>query len=173
MDIEFEHQEKFLCFTLSAPKMVDPELKIATRFLAEVFEGFLAQDLKLSLQQDQVLSLSLQIQSEEQIQQINRDFRGKDKPTDVLSFPQFENMRAGDFDFMVPEVELGDIIICHEVCQRQADEFSLEYIEEFYHLAVHGFLHVCGYDHELSESEQALMEGLEQKLLNQLKKKRA
>ena len=65
-------------------------------------------------------------------------------------------------------VELGDLFICKSKILTQAKEFSLTPVEEYIHLAVHGFLHLCGYDHELNQKEEALMEGLEEKLIKKV-----
>ncbi len=112
--------------------------------------------------------LNITLCDDEKIKELNLEFRGKDKITDVLSFPLQENLRAGEFDQFIPEVELGDIYVCHSVCEAQAQEFSLSYQEEFIHLCVHGFLHVCGYDHEISQVEEILMESLEEKIIKKI-----
>ena len=67
--------------------------------------------------------------------------------------------------------ELGDIFICREVALRQAKEFGISIEEEILHLFIHGFLHLCGYDHEISREEEKLMFGLEEKLLEKISKK--
>lgn len=78
--------------------------------------------------------LAIEIVGEERIRELNRDHRGKDEPTDVLSFPVDESGGPGP-------VELGDVFIC--------PEFSFSEIE----VAVHGILHLCGYDHETDSGE--------------------
>jgi len=117
-------------------------------------------------------SLNINLVGDEQIREINEEYRNKDKVTDVLSFPLQENLRGGDFDKFLEELELGDIFICDSVCEKQAIEFSLDYIEEFLHLAVHGFLHLSGYDHEISEAEETIMEKFEEQILLEIKKAR-
>lgn len=134
----------------------------ALNSLYQVFEKFLSQNLKI---ESSDFSLNLSLCSSEKIIQLNNDYRSKDKITDVLSFPIQENLRSGDFDDFLPLIELGDIYICEEVCQKQAEEYKLEFREEFLHLAVHGFLHLCGYDHEISATEEEMMEKLEEELL--------
>jgi rRNA maturation RNase YbeY len=109
--------------------------------------------------------LNVSICSDEEIIEINSEHRNKDKVTDVLSFPMQESMRNGEFEDFLPEIELGDILICKSVCEKQAIEFDLSYFEEFIHLFVHGFLHVYGYDHEISEDEEKIMESLEVSIL--------
>ena len=139
----------------------------------EVCLNFLIEDLNLDCEENQILNLNLLLVDEPTIKQLNSEHRAKDKVTDVLSFPHQENLRGGEFSFFAPEEELGDIIICSEVCLKQAEEHGLSFDEEFLHLAVHGFLHIIGYDHEISESEEKLMENLEEKLLLQMKEKRS
>ena len=81
------------------------------------------------------------------------------KLTDVLSFPVYETLRSNSESFIEPGpvVHLGDIFICREVALRQAKEFKITFEEEFLHLFIHGFLHLCGYDHEMSKEEEELM----------------
>jgi probable rRNA maturation factor len=109
--------------------------------------------------------INVSLSSDAEIIEINSEHRNKDKITDVLSFPMQESMRTGEFEDFLPEIELGDILICKSVCVSQAKEFELTYFEEFIHLFVHGFLHVYGYDHEVSEEEELIMESLEVSLL--------
>jgi len=104
--------------------------------------------------------LSILLTSDERVRKLNAEFRGKDKPTNVLSFP------AGDEDFAVPAgpVYLGDIAIALETVQREADAAGKPIGHHLAHLAVHGFLHLLGYDH-LEDSEALEMEGLEREIL--------
>ena len=93
------------------------------------------------------------------VQALNRDWRGKDKPTNVLSFP------AEDF----PEIEglsppLGDIALAFETCQREAVEKEIPVSEHLTHLILHGILHLLGYDH-IEDEEATEMEDLERQLL--------
>ena len=116
------------------------------------------------------ISINVSIAGDDELKDINREHRDKDKVTDVLSFPMQENMREGDYDDFMPLIELGDIIVCKSVCKEQADEFNISYFEEFVHLIVHGFLHVYGYDHELSEEEEKIMFDLEEMLVKSISK---
>jgi len=109
--------------------------------------------------------LNVTLSSDAEIIEINSEHRNKEKITDVLSFPMQESMRKGEFEDFLSEIELGDILICKSVCEAQAQEFELTYFEEFIHLFVHGFLHVYGYDHEISDEEELIMESLELSLL--------
>ncbi len=113
------------------------------------------------------LEMSLVICGEKRIKQLNTQYRNKSKVTDVLSFPMFTNLRknADDLSMYKMGLHLGDLVICHQVTKKQALEFKLSYEEELIHLMFHGFLHLLGYDHELSKKEQLLMEKMEKKLL--------
>ena len=101
--------------------------------------------------------LTIRIVDEDEIQQLNRDYRGKDYPTNVLSFP-FE---------CPPGVELpllGDVVICAVVVAREADEQDKPLAAHWAHMVIHGCLHLLGYDH-IDEDEASEMEGLEIDLL--------
>ncbi len=112
--------------------------------------------------------INLSIVDDEEIKSINNEYRQKDKVTDVLSFPMQDDMRNGEFESFMPEIELGDILVCKSVCETQADEFKISYFEEFVHLFIHGFLHVYGYDHEISEDEEKIMFDLEKILVEKI-----
>ena len=106
--------------------------------------------------------LSLVFTSDEEIRAINAEWRGKDKPTNVLSFPAFP-LTPGK----MPGPMLGDIVIARETVEREAAELDKTFEEHLTHLLVHGFLHLFGYDHmETDEAEK--MEGLETRILGVL-----
>ena len=90
-------------------------------------------------------------------QGLNRDWRGIDKPTNVLSFPQIE-------PFGPVTGILGDIVLARETLEREAVELGKPFNDHYTHLVVHGFLHILGYDH-IDEAEALVMEGLETKIL--------
>ena len=95
-----------------------------------------------------------------EMQTLNRDYRGKDRPTNVLSF----DYRDDDFQ---PPGYLGDIVICASVVMQEAAERQIPPADHWAHLALHGVLHLLGYDHETS-TQAAEMEGLEIELLGKL-----
>lgn len=95
------------------------------------------------------------------IQTLNLKYRGKEKPTNVLSFP------AHDDDDPNPTDELGDIVLAYETIAAEAAEQNKTLEHHVQHLIIHGFLHLMGYDHE-EDDEADLMEGLEIQLLEQL-----
>jgi probable rRNA maturation factor len=112
------------------------------------------------------LEVSLLICGDSTIRKLNLEHRRKDKVTDVLSFPAHENLRAG-----TPPGErlfLGDLAICHPQTKRQAKKYKVGYWDEFIHLFVHGIIHLMGYDHEVSEAEEKVMELWEKRALDKI-----
>ena len=95
------------------------------------------------------------------IQELNRDWRGLDKPTNVLSFP------AAPPDRLVSAPLLGDIAIAFETVAREAQDEEKTFADHTSHMIVHGFLHLLGYDHE-NEEEAEEMEDLERRALARL-----
>ena len=110
------------------------------------------------------IEFSLTLCGKRRIRSLNRLHRKKDKPTDVLSFPVHNNFLRGKGNFS-GHIALGDIFICQDMAQKQARDFKLSLREEILHLFVHGFLHLLGYDHEISPKEEKIMFALEEKLL--------
>lgn len=110
------------------------------------------------------VEVSLSFVSEDEIRELNREYRGMDKVTDVLSFPQFEPDEA------VPEegpIFLGDVVICSDVCKRQAEEYGHSENREFTYLFVHSILHLLGYDH-MGEDERHQMRKREDGILERV-----
>lgn len=109
-------------------------------------------------------SLAVQLADDALLHQLNREHRGVDAPTDVLSFAVEE---GDEFPVAGEEAEadyLGDIAVSLEFASRQADERGLELDAEVQHVVVHGVLHLLGYDHE-TDAEAAVMEAAEEELL--------
>jgi len=103
--------------------------------------------------------LAVMLTDDEAIRILNRDWRGLDKPTNVLSFPAAD---AGTDD--ATPVHLGDIAIAYETTRREAEAENKLFNHHLSHLAVHGFLHLIGYDHETDDEAEA-MEDLERRIL--------
>ena len=111
--------------------------------------------------------VSISFVDDERMQELNCEFRGLDRPTDVLSF-ECDNLDDG---FVVPSgdeapYELGDIVIAPDVAERQAPEYGLTFADELSLLTVHGILHLCGHDH-MNEEEAQEMEGRETAILSE------
>ena len=111
------------------------------------------------------LSASLLFTSDAEVQVLNREWRGKDKPTNVLSFPMLAQGELRSLAPVGPPVLLGDIALAFETCAREADEKGVSLEAHATHLIVHGLLHLAGYDHETSQHNAAEMELLEVKAL--------
>ncbi len=112
------------------------------------------------------IDVSLLITGDDRIHELNRDYRHIDSPTDVLSFPQHE----GDEPFIQPPgaaANLGDIVISLDTAKRQAIQEGHSLEHELAHLALHGTLHLLGYDHQTDE-EEAEMNALENQVLGAL-----
>jgi probable rRNA maturation factor len=104
--------------------------------------------------------LSIVLTDDAEQRRLNRDWRGIDKATNVLSFPQIEPFG--------PVIGLlGDIILARETLEREAADLGVSFTDHFTHLVVHGFLHLLGYDH-VADDEALVMEGLETQILASL-----
>ncbi|MGL4393701.1 MAG: rRNA maturation RNase YbeY [Brevinema sp.] len=101
------------------------------------------------------------------IQKLNKEYRLKDSATDVLSFAMDDDDEFPAFEFGF----LGDIIISHDTCERQAKEFEVSYEEEFARLAIHGLLHLLGFDHEIDEEEHRIMFEHQDRFMDQFMQK--
>ena len=114
------------------------------------------------------LSASLLFADDAEVHALNREWRGKDRPTNVLSFPMLERAELLALAQDGPPELLGDIALALETCAREAAEKGLPLDHHAAHLIVHGLLHLAGYDHELGEEEAREMELLEIKALAQM-----
>ena len=108
--------------------------------------------------------VSLSFVTDEKIHELNRDYRGIDRPTDVLSFECDNVPFEGEVFDDALEYELGDIVIAPDVALRQTEEFNTTFAEEITLLVVHGLLHLCGYDH-IEDKEAEIMESLEDEII--------
>lgn len=113
------------------------------------------------------VELSVRLAGDDEVRALNAEWRGKDKATNVLSFPMAEpdalRTAAGDG----PELMLGDIILAHGVCAREAEEKDITIERHASHLVVHGTLHLLGYDH-MDDDAAADMEAREVRALARL-----
>lgn len=110
--------------------------------------------------------VSVVLVDDERIHELNRDYRGVDRPTDVLSFA----MREGEGEPVQTEEGrelLGDIVISVETAERQANQYGHSLRRELAFLAVHGFLHLLGYDHQSPEQERVMF-GKQEEVLSAL-----
>ena len=107
-----------------------------------------------------VAEVSVVLTDDAEQRELNRQWRGIDKSTNVLSFPQLE-------PFAPVAGLVGDIILARETLEREAGEMGVSFTDHFTHLVVHGFLHLLGYDH-IEDDEAEQMEGLETQILSTL-----
>ena len=115
-----------------------------------------------------LVEIAVRLTDDIEVQALNRDFRGKDKPTNVLSFPQvqddlLESLANSDDG----EILLGDIVLARETCMREAEEKGVSIVDHATHLIIHGTLHLVGYDH-MDDASATAMEALEVKALASL-----
>lgn len=108
----------------------------------------------------QQAEVTIRLVDEEESQALNRDYRHKDKPTNVLSFP-FEVPKGIELDL------LGDLVICRQVVEREAKEQNKDLSAHWAHMVVHGSLHLLGYDH-IQDEEAQEMESLEITIMQSL-----
>ena len=111
------------------------------------------------------LIASLLFTSDAEVHTLNREWRAKDKPTNVLSFPMLEREDLLDLAADGPPEMLGDIGLACETCKREAEEKGVSLEDHAAHLIVHGLLHLAGLDHEISPADATAMEALEIKAL--------
>ena len=111
------------------------------------------------------LCASILFTSDAEVQALNRQWREKDKPTNVLSFPMLDRDELLDLPSDGPPELLGDISLACETCAREADQKGARLDSHAAHLIIHGMLHLAGFDHELSPADAAAMEALEIKAL--------
>jgi probable rRNA maturation factor len=111
------------------------------------------------------LSASLLFTSDAEVHALNREWRQRDKPTNVLSFPMLAREALLALSSEGPPELLGDVALAHETCAREAADKGVPLQHHAAHLIVHGLLHLAGHDHELGDEEAAVMEALETKAL--------
>ncbi len=134
---------------------------LATRAAAAVSEGE-------PLLANPRLIASLLFTSDAEVHALNREWRSRDKPTNVLSFPMLER---GELEALAPEGPpemLGDIALAYETCAREAAEKGVTLEAHATHLIVHGLLHLAGHDHVDSDEQAEAMEALETRILAKL-----
>lgn len=121
--------------------------------------------------------VNLLLTMNDEIQEMNQNFRQIDRPTDVLSFPMIDYEEAGNFEFLENvmdafhpesgELMLGDIVISKEKVISQAEEYGHSVEREYAFLIAHSMLHLFGYDH-MEEDERIVMEAKQKEILEQL-----
>lgn len=133
--------------------------KIEDKYIKDI-EKAIITSLKMAGYTDD-FEVSLSIVDEDEIKSLNREYRGKDLVTDVLSFPVFEKGQVKEGSI------LGDVVICDKRAFEQANEYGHSYEREIIYLTVHSILHLLGYDHE-NDKDKTKMRNLEKKIMKEL-----
>lgn len=139
--------------------LMDNSLKIMVQGLLKVAADYEKIDIKLT-------ELSLSFVDIKTIHKINKEYRNIDRPTDVISFALNDEI-DGELKIIGGDEKnyIGDILICVDIAKKQALEYNHSFEREVGFLAVHGFLHLLGYDHELPEEEK-IMFGKQKEILD-------
>ena len=125
-----------------------------------------AAELLLQALQQETSELEVSLVGDQEIAELNFEYRGKKGPTDVLSFPQLEGEEMVDGE---EAVHLGDLVISVDTAVRQAEEGGWTVEEEMARLQLHGLLHLLGFDHENGGEEEVRMKAEEDRLVDVLK----
>lgn len=157
------------------------KIEIGDYALSKNFKKLIGRLIKTACRYSKVCSRKMKVDisfvDEDTIRTLNREQRGIDKKTDVLSFPTLnlkplQRFRIKDFkDDIEPDsglLFLGDIIICENVARHNAEEYGHSFEREICYLVLHGFLHLLGYDH-IKEEDQVIMRALEEAVLKKYK----
>jgi probable rRNA maturation factor len=113
------------------------------------------------------VEISVVLTGDDQVRELNAEYRGKPKPTNVLSFPMAELDDLRKANVAGPELLLGDIIVARGVCEAESADKGLSIEQHATHLIVHGTLHLLGYDHQ-DDADAADMEAREVRALSRL-----
>lgn len=116
---------------------------------------------------DRAVEISVILTGNEEVRALNSEWRGKDRPTNVLSFPMLDERDLSNASVAGPELLLGDIILARGVCAEEAADKGISIEQHATHLVIHGTLHLLGYDH-LHEADAADMESREVRALERL-----
>lgn len=138
-------------------------------------ESLMEDAAKLSLEREGIphenAEVSVTFVDGDEIRELNARFRNKDSVTDVLSFPQFDDIHEivndAEGDVLSGDLLLGDVVICREVAEKQAEEYGHSYERELMYLFVHSMMHLLGYDH-MEEDEKRLMRKAEEEVLSKI-----
>lgn len=154
--------------------MLEIDIQIDDRFAGEVDGALIEQAVAAALAAEGVaepIEISVLITDDAALHALNRDYRGVDAPTDVLSFGDDEPDQAAPAAFVRPPDTpryLGDLAISYERVIAQAGEYGHSRARELSYLTVHGVLHLLGYDHERGPDHAALMRAHEEAVMEQV-----
>ena len=142
-------------------------IDVANLTRGDLDEGFVRKAIEKTLQYLEIkgtISLGVAFVGRERMRKLNKDFRGKDQATDVLSFA-----RGGKFVVPANEGEYaGEIIVCVSVVKNQAKSAGVSFQRELAHILIHGTLHLFGYEHEKSQKDTEKMHATEEEIMKRL-----
>lgn len=145
-----------------------PEIEtISNTVMAQAFDYVNSNEEVDFFNLNKPINISLNLSNDKNIQALNRQYRNKDKPTNVLSFANIDDDAFDDDLELFDEIELGDIIIAYETCKIEAIEKNISLAQHYSHLLTHGILHLLGFDH-LEDDEAEYMENFEIQILKKL-----
>jgi probable rRNA maturation factor len=153
--------------------MVEVDVQIDERFADMADAELIERAVAATLAGEGVagpVEVSLLVTDDTALHVLNRDYRGVDAPTDVLSFAADEDDTSGPAFVLPPDAPryLGDIAISYERVMAQADEYGHSYERELAYLTAHGVLHLLGYDHERGPDDAAAMRAREEAAMERL-----
>lgn len=138
--------------------MIEIDLDIAPNWEKEIHwsdlskksinEAIKLSDYNFLCSIDNNVSISISLSKNEKVHALNKQYRDKDKPTNILSFPMVEPTElSGLAEHPIPEILLGDMILSYDICYAEAKEKGISLTNHYQHLIVHGILHLLGYNH--------------------------
>jgi probable rRNA maturation factor len=154
--------------------MIEVDVQIDERFEGEVDAALIERAVAATMAAEQIagtIEVSVLVTDDAELHRLNRDYRGVDAPTDVLSFADEEQPSAAHPAFVrAPDAPryLGDLAISYERVVAQAAEYGHSRARELAFLTVHGVLHLLGYDHERGAEDQAAMRAREELIMGQI-----
>jgi len=141
----------------------DSEFELEQELLNKMEEGAVLCVREENIDPE-LVEISLTLVDAEEIRILNRDYRNVDKVTDVLSFPQFDDLNELPED---EEILLGDVVICRQQAEAQAEEYGHSVEREMVYLFIHSVCHLLGYDH-MDEEEKAEMRAKEESVMERI-----
>lgn len=140
------------------------EGQVVSEEILATMEKAAAKALEMEGLPEERCEISVTFVDMEEIHELNKEYRDVDSPTDVLSFPQFD-----DFEDLpeVGDIILGDVVICKDKAEEQAKEFGHTFEREIIYLFTHSILHLLGYDH-MEDADKEVMRGREEEIMEYL-----
>lgn len=143
-----------------------PNINIAEKLKKVAIEAFNAGSYNLPcLSNVANILINIELSNDKIVHKLNLQYRGKDRPTNVLSFPQID-ITTKIYNFDIPVI-LGDIIVSFETTNKEAEEFNKNFLEYSSHLVIHGVLHLLCFDH-IEDADAEKMEKLESDIMKNL-----